>query len=264
MNFLETVLQAKRAEVALRMRSAPVERLKETELYHRPRQSLEAALRAREFGVIAEVKKASPSKGLIRADFDPVKIGRQYQGGGASAVSVLTDEKFFSGRLDYLRELRRSIDIPLLRKDFILDVYQLHEARSAGADAVLLIVASLDRQVLMKLFAEAAALGLESLVEVHTDDELETAVAMGARLIGVNNRDLSSLQTRIGTSFRLGPRVPAGCVGVSESGIVSGDDLLRLKKAGFRGALIGEFLMGQEDPGEALRRLLEDYAGRAS
>jgi indole-3-glycerol phosphate synthase len=230
-------------------------------MYARPRRSLNAALRAKEFAVIAEVKKASPSKGLMRTEFDPVRIGTQYQRGGASAVSVLTDEKFFGGRLEYLSELRSAIDLPLLRKDFIIHDYQLHEARSAGADAVLLIVGSMDHHTLMELHTGAVELGLEVLVEVHNGKELRTAVELGARMIGVNNRDLGTLETRLETSYRLGPELPPDCLGVSESGITSGEDLVKLTRAGFGAALIGEFLMTQENPGTALRVLLDDYEG---
>lgn len=264
MNFLTVAAEAKRVEIDRRVRAAPVERLKERELYHRPRRSLEAVLRAKKFGVIAEVKRASPSQGVLRTVFDPVRIARQYAQGGASAVSVLTDEEFFGGRLEYLSEIRSSIDLPLLRKDFIIDGYQLHEARGAGADAVLLIVALLGRHRLAGLFAEAAALGLEALVEVHDEEELRSAVETGARLIGVNNRDLGSLRTSIETSLRLGPRLPRDRVVISESGITSGRQLVELKEAGYGGALIGEVLMRQEDPGTALRILLEEYERRVS
>ncbi len=262
MNFRETVVQAKRAEIYQRVRSAPVERLQEREMYHWSRRSLETALRAREFAVIAEVKRASPSRGVLRVDFDPARIGRQYEQGGAAAVSVLTDEKFFGGHLEHLSVLRSTIDLPLLRKDFIVDGYQLHEARSAGADAVLLIVALLDPSTLAALSAEAAGLGLETLVEVHNEEELRTAADMGARMIGVNNRDLRSLKVNVETSLRLGPKLPSDCVGISESGIQSGEDLLRLRMAGFGAALVGESLMRREDPGRGLRDLLDDYARR--
>ncbi len=262
MNFLQTVLEAKRREIGRRARSVPVARLKERELYHLPRRSLEAALRAKAFGIIAEVKKASPSRGLLCTDFDPVRIARQYERGGACAVSVLTDETFFGGRLEDLSVLRPIIGLPLLRKDFIVDSYQVHEARGAGADAILLIVALLNSPMLSALSAEAAELGLEVLVEVHGEEELRAAVETGARLIGVNNRDLGSLRTSLETSFRLGPIVPADHVVVSESGITSGKDLVRLERAGFRAALIGEFLMRQKDPAAALGGLLEEYARR--
>ncbi len=263
MNFLDTVAAVKRAEVGRRMRANPVERLKEKELYHLPRRSLEGAIRARGFGVIAEVKKASPSAGLLRRDVDAVGVGRQYQQGGAAAISVLTDETFFRGRLEHLSDLRSSVQLPLLRKDFLVDAYQLHEAKSAGADAVLLIVGLLDHSTLMELFALAAELGLEALVEVHTEEELRVAVALNAGLIGVNNRDLGSLRTSLATSLELGPKLPPHRVVISESGISSGRDLLSLRDAGFRGALIGEFLMRQEHPGAALRILLDECAGRA-
>lgn len=264
MNFLTAVAAAKRAEIDRRVRTAPVEGLKEKELYRQPRRSLEAALRAQEFGVIAEIKKISPSQGVLRSEFDPVRIAGQYQEGGASAISVLTDEEFFGGRLEYLSDVRVSIGLPVLRKDFIVDGYQLHEARSAGADAVLLIVALLDRHRLAGLLAEAADLELEALVEVHDEQEIRVAVELDARLIGVNNRDLATLRTCVETSLRLGSGLPSDRVVISESGITSGRQLVALKEAGYGGALIGGFLMRQEDPGAALRKLLDEFAGRVS
>ncbi len=262
MNFLDAVLEVKQAEIGRRARLVPVARLKDKEQYHLPRRSLEAALLAKDFGIIAEVKKASPSQGFLCTDFDPVRIGREDQRGGASAVSVLTDETFFGGRLEDLAELRSSIGLPLLRKDFIVDPYQLHEARSAGADAVLLIIALLNPPKLAELAAQAEELGLETLVEVHSEEELVIVVETGARVIGVNNRDLGSLRTSLETSFRLGPNVPPDRVSVSESGITTGEHLVRLQSAGYRAALIGEFLMRQKDPAAALGGLLEEFARR--
>ncbi len=264
MNFLETVAAVKRAEVDRLILANPVERLKEKELYRLPRRSLAGAILARGFGVIAEVKKASPSAGLLRTDFDPVRIGRQYQQGGAAAISVLTDETFFGGRLEHLSTIRSTVPLPLLRKDFVVDPYQLHEAKSAGADAVLLIAGLVGPVALSGLCARAADLGLETLVEVHNEEELRIAAALETPLIGVNNRDLSSLRTSLATSLRLGPMLPPGRAAISESGISSAMDLLRLREAGFCGALIGEFLMRQENPGAALRSLLQDSAGRAA
>ncbi|MFZ5826425.1 MAG: indole-3-glycerol phosphate synthase TrpC [Bacillota bacterium] len=214
--------------------------------------------------VIAEVKKASPSKGIIRADFDPVAIARAYAGAGAACLSVLTDERWFQGSLRYLEAIRAAVDLPLLRKDFIIDEYQVYEARAAGADAILLIVAafhgdSADGRTpddMNRLAALAAELGMDVLTEVHTAEELSVALQSDARLIGVNNRDLKSFHTSLDVTFALAPQIPADRLLVSESGIGSHDDLLRLEQAGAKAVLVGESLMRQPDVAQALRRLL--------
>lgn len=259
MNFLENILQEKAEEIQARRRSTPVECLKDSVHYERPRLSFVEALRSAGFGIIAEIKKASPSKGLLRAEFDPVRIAQSYQMGGACALSVLTDEKFFQGSLAHLRQVRESVGLPILRKDFILDSYQLHEARSAGADAVLLIVAALDSGHLRDLNAEANELGLETLIEVHNLTEAELALGLSPAMIGVNNRDLATFKTTLETSLRLAPMLQGDVLGVSESGIGKPEDLALLAGSGYHAALVGEAFMREKDPGDALKKLMEGY-----
>jgi indole-3-glycerol phosphate synthase len=206
--------------------------------------------------LIAEVKKASPSKGVIRADFDPVAIARAYEAHGAACVSVLTDEKYFQGRLEFLRQVRQAVEIPVLRKDFILDSYQLVEARVAGADAVLLIAECLDDCNLRKLHNEAIELGMTPLVELYQPGNLERVLAAGAQLIGVNNRDLRTFEVDLGHTIRLREKIPLDCVLVGESGIETRADVLRLEEAGVDAMLVGESLMRENDIGEAVDRLL--------
>lgn len=206
--------------------------------------------------LIAEVKKASPSKGVIRADFDPVAIARIYEENGASCLSVLTDEPYFQGRLDYLTQIRAAVSLPLLRKDFILETYQLLEARVAGADAVLLIAECLDDCNLRKLHNEAVELGLAPLVELYEPANLPRVLAAGATLIGVNNRDLKTFDVDLSHCIRLRDQVPLDSVFVAESGIHERSDVLRLEEAGVDAMLVGESLMREADIGTAVRRLL--------
>jgi len=219
-----------------------------------------ALVRPREMRVIAEHKRRSPSRGAIREDLAPADVARRYEAAGAAALSVLTDEPFFGGRLEHLREARAATALPALRKDFVVDPWQVAEARAAGADAVLLIVAALDDAELRELLSEARAIGVDALVEVHDQGELDRALAAGARVVGVNNRDLRTLAVSLDTSLALAPRIPDDVVAVAESGIKSGPDLKRLRDAGFDACLVGEHLMSAPDPGGALRRLLEDQA----
>jgi indole-3-glycerol phosphate synthase len=205
--------------------------------------------------VIAEIKRRSPSRGEIRPNFDPVGCAKAYAEAGAAAVSVLTDERFFGGQLDYLDLVRRAVPLPLLRKDFVVDAYQIDEARVAGADAVLLIAGALSAEALIELRARALGLGMDVLVEVHDEEELERALGSGADLIGINNRDLRSFRTDLGVTERLAPRIPRGIVVVSESGIFTPEDVLRLTDAGAHAFLIGESLMREDDVGMALRRV---------
>lgn len=206
--------------------------------------------------VIAEVKKASPSKGLIRADFDPVAIARAYTAAGAAGISVLTDAPYFQGHLDFLAAIRTAVPAaPLLRKDFTVDAYQIYEARAAGADAILLIVAALDYSHLAELHVLATDLGLDALVEVHTAAELETALRLQPPLLGINNRDLHTFHTSLEVTHQLGPLVPPETLLVSESGIATPADLAAVAAAGARAVLVGESLMRQADVGAALRAL---------
>lgn len=206
--------------------------------------------------LIAEFKRASPSKGMIRGDLDPAAVARLYEEAGAAAMSVLTDGPFFSGTLADLRAARAAAGMPLLRKDFILDVYQLAEARAAGADAILLIAAALSDEVLADLQRHAADLGLAALVEVHNDEELRRVLGTGAELVGINNRDLQTYEVDLDTTLRLRPQIPADVVVVAESGIHSRADVRNLEDAGADAVLVGEFLMRQPDPGKAVRQLL--------
>jgi indole-3-glycerol phosphate synthase len=206
--------------------------------------------------VIAECKRRSPSRGVLAAEYDPVGIARQYASGGAAAISVLTEPTFFDGALEHLTAVRAAVDVPLLRKDFIVDEYQLFEARAAGADAILLIVAALEQKRLVRLQRRAWDLGLAALVEVHDDDELGRAVDAGARLIGVNNRNLRTLTVDVDASYRLAAKMPAGTTAVSESGLQTRIDLQRLSAAGYRAFLIGERFMTDSDPAAAICALI--------
>jgi indole-3-glycerol phosphate synthase len=206
--------------------------------------------------LIAEVKKASPSKGVIRADFQPVEIAQTYEAHGASCLSVLTDEVYFQGSLDYLRNVKAAVGIPVLRKDFILDTYQLYEARAAGADAVLLIAECLDDCDLRKLHNEAVALGMSPLVELYDAENLHRVFDAGATLIGVNNRNLHTFEVDLEHTLRLRDRVPDQCVLVAESGIRDYEDVKRLEAAGVDAMLVGESLMAQPDIGAAVDALL--------
>ncbi len=206
--------------------------------------------------VIAELKKASPSAGLLREAFDAASLARGFEQAGAAALSVLTEEGFFQGALAHLRDARAAVALPVLRKDFIVEAWQVWEARAANADSFLLIVAALGPEALAALLTLGRELGMEPLVEVHTAEELDAALAAGARIVGVNNRNLHTLEVRVDTSFELVQAIPDECIAVSESGLRSAADLARLRAAGFDAFLIGESLMAEADPGEALRRLL--------
>ena len=214
------------------------------------------ALQQEGISLIAEVKKASPSKGVIRADFDPERIAAAYAENGARALSVLTDEAYFQGCDAYLVAARRESGLPTLRKDFTIDAYQLHEARAIGADAVLLIVALMDGSQLGDLLGLGEELGLSALVEVHTDDELRRALGAGARLVGINNRDLKTFTTSLDTTFALLEEIPDSITTVSESGIHHRQDVERLQAAGVDAVLIGEALMREQDIGAKVRELL--------
>ena len=206
--------------------------------------------------VIAECKRRSPSRGVLAADYDPVAIARQYEAGGAAAISVLTEPTFFDGALEHLAAVRQAVALPLLRKDFIVDEYQLLEARANGADAALLIVAALDQADLVRLQHRAWDLGLAALVEVHDDEELTRAIDSGARIIGVNNRNLRTLAVDVAASRRLGARIPSDVIGVSESGLTSRADLEELAGQGYRAFLIGERFMTAANPAQAIAELI--------
>lgn len=255
--ILDEIVGVKRGEVERAKAAMPLGALK-ARLADAPavRDFFGALATGGEIKLIAEVKKASPSKGLIRADFDPVAIARIYEAHGAKCLSVLTDEKFFQGSLEYLAQVRRAVGIPVLRKDFILDSYQLVEARLAGADAVLLIAECLDDCNLRKLHNEAIELGMTPLVEFYEPQNLERVLAAGAQLIGVNNRDLRTFQVDLEHTIRMRDQVPLDCVFVGESGIATRADALRLQAAGVDAMLVGESLMREADIGAAVDKLL--------
>ena len=254
--ILATIAEHVRGIVERRRRETPLESLRDRPLFSAPARGFARSLSGSKRRIIAEVKKASPSKGLIRADFDAVAIAKDYTAGGASALSVLTEERFFQGSLRYLEQIRNAVVIPLLRKDFMLDPYQIVEAKSYGADAVLLIAAMLDASLLRELREQASELSLDALVEVHTEKELTAALAAGAQLVGINNRDLKTFEVSLSTTERLAPLVPAGTPAVCESGIDSLEQIRRVERLGIHVFLIGESLMRAPEPGKKLRELL--------
>jgi indole-3-glycerol phosphate synthase len=263
---LDTILATTRASVAEAKLRVPAADLERRAAEHTPRGWADS-LRTRAAdgpAVIAEVKKASPSKGLIRGDFDAAWLARRYEAGGAAALSVLTDEPYFQGSLGNLEQAVAAVRLSCLRKDFMVDEYQIVEARAHGADAILLIVAALSGTELKRFSTAARGLNLDVLVEVHTADELglflDAVGAEGADAIGVNNRDLRSFEVRLDTSLDLVTRIPSSVVRVTESGISTAEEMARLRGAGFDAFLIGESLMRQVDPGAALRELLEGVA----
>ncbi len=255
-DFLERIVAHVRAHTDSRRKQYPAELLKDRPLYHRERRGFRELLSRPGRHVIAEVKRASPSQGVIREDFDPVGIASLYEANGATALSVVTEERFFNGSLDYLTDISAAVSLPLLRKDFILAPYQLVEARSFGADAVLLIVAMLARGELEMLHAEARSLSLDVLVEVHSEDELETALGIGASMIGINNRNLHTFQVDLGVAEAFLRRIPAQVLAVCESGIKDIGHVERLEASGGRVFLVGETLMRSADPGAKLAELL--------
>jgi indole-3-glycerol phosphate synthase len=256
--LLQTIVAATRRIVAVRSAREPLSALERRAEPRTPRgEGFREALRAPDrVNVVAECKRRSPSRGVLRANYDPVTIARGYAQAGAAAISVLTEPTFFDGDLGHLTAVREAVTIPVLRKDFIVDPYQLVEARASGADAVLLIVAALDAADLRRLHAAADALGLATLVEAHDVDEVDRAVAAGARIIGVNNRNLRTLEVDVRASERAAAAIPSQLIAVSESGLRTAADLDRMRQLGFRAFLIGERFMTAADPGAALSDLL--------
>lgn len=257
MTILERILEVKRAEIA-----AARERVALAELESRARsmpasRDFVGALRARKPAVIAEIKKASPSRGVLRADFDPAAIARSYAAAGAACISVLTDREFFQGSAEHLAAARAACALPALRKDFVVEPYQVYESRALGADCVLLIAACLPGGEMKELERVAGALGMAVLVEVHDAQELKTALELRTPLIGINNRNLKTFETRLETTLELLPRIPADRLVVTESGIRSPDDVSRLRKAGVSAFLVGEAFMRAADPGAELAKLFD-------
>ena len=256
MTILERILDTKRAELEESRKLRPLDEVVAAAAQAAPALSLAEAAGRSGIQVVAEVKKASPSKGVIREDFDPVAIAAAYAGGGAAAISVLTDSEYFQGSLDYLRAIREKVAVPLLRKDFIIDTYQVFEARAAGADAILLILAALSDQEAEPLAAVAEELGMDVLWEVHNIEEMHRVAAFSPRVVGINNRDLKTFEVSLETTRGLLPEVPADTVVISESGFFVREELEMMSDWGVDGFLVGEGLMRAEDPGEALRGLL--------
>ena len=258
-NLLATIVAATRRIVEVRREREPLADLaKRASALPARVARFDGALRAAErVNVIAECKRRSPSRGVLRTDYDPIAIASAYAAAGAAAISVLTEPTFFDGALEHLRTVREAVDLPILRKDFLVSEYQLLEAKVAGADAVLLIVAALRPVELKVLHDHALGLGLDVLVEVHDAGELAVAIDAGARLIGVNNRNLRTLEVDVRASEEVIARIPSDVIAVSESGLTSPDDIVRLRQLGYRAFLIGERFMTAPDPGAALQGLLE-------
>ncbi len=259
--ILDEIIEYKKKEVVDAKGKIPfaqlMKELDKKDIMRRDFQKVLKREKGKSIRLIAEVKKASPSQGVIREDFDPVQIASIYAKEGANAISVLTDEKFFQGKLSYLREIREKVELPLLRKDFTIDEYQIWEAAHAGADAILLIVAALEQKILQKLYNIATReLGLSALVEVHTEDETKRALDIGATLIGINNRDLKTFQISLEVTKQIQPLIPKSHTLVSESGIKTKDDIAYLSELGIDALLIGETFMRSSDIGAKIRELL--------
>jgi indole-3-glycerol phosphate synthase len=258
---LDRILEARRAEVDHRKRVLPETALKYGVKAATPLRDFSAALCRDGLNVLAELKPASPSRGVIREPFEPVALGQALENAGACALSVLTESEFFRGSLKNLRDARKAIQLPVLRKDFIFDSWQVWETRANDADSFLLMVVVLEDVLLRDLMLMGRELGMEPLVEVHTVEELDRALAAGAQIIGVNNRDLKTMTVNVNTSFEMIGRIPDNCIAVSESGIRTHDELLKLRSAGFDAFLVGTRLMLSPDPGAALAALLAPSAG---
>jgi indole-3-glycerol phosphate synthase len=255
--ILDRIVADKRDELAAAKAATPLAEMRHAGENAPAVRRFGVALTGARVGLIAEVKKASPSRGILRSDFDPVRLATEYRDAGATAISVLTDEKHFQGSLEHLRAVREALpDGPsLLRKDFLFEEYQLYEARSSGADAILLITAILNTSVLRSLIELAASLSMGVLVEVHDEQELERALAAGARIVGINNRDLRTFDVDLATTERLAPLAPPGTTIVAESGIFTREDVRRLEACGVHAVLIGEALVTAADPGKRIREL---------
>lgn len=255
MSVLERILEVKRGEIAAAKARTPFATMQARAQAAPPVRDFVGALRARKPAVIAEIKKASPSRGVLREDFDPAAIAKSYEKAGAACISVLTDRQFFQGAAAHLAAARAACTLPVLRKDFVIEPYQVLESRALGADCILLIAACLAKDQMVELESVAASLAMAVLVEVHDANELETALALRTPLIGVNNRNLKTFQTRLETTLELLPRIPPSRIAVTESGILAAADVSRMQSAGVNAFLVGEAFMRSSDPGAALTSL---------
>lgn len=255
MTILDRIVAVKRTEIAQASERLPLAALEKAISTAPAPRDFVAALRAKKPAVIAEIKKASPSRGVLRADFDPASIARSYEHAGAACLSVLTDREFFQGSSDDLRAARAACSLPVLRKDFVIDPYQVFESRAMGADCVLLIAACLSVAEMVELESRAHQLGMAVLVEVHDAAELEAALALKTPLLGINNRNLKTFETRLETTLTLLPRIPKQCLVIAESGILAREDVRRMQAGGVQAFLVGEAFMRAGDPGAALREL---------
>ena len=254
--ILDRIIKTKRREVDHLKESTSLEALKKAVRDLPYPRDFRKAISCRDCSIIAEVKKSSPSKGRIREDFDPIKIASIYEANGAAAISVLTDEEFFEGKNSYLSEIKETVSLPLLRKEFIIDPYQIYETRIIGGDAILFIAGLLEEKTLRQFIDLAESIGLSPLVEVHSREELDRALAAGAGIVGINNRNLKTFSTDLTTSLDLAPSIPGDRIVISESGIHTREDIATLMKKGIHAFLIGEALMKAPDIGKELRGLL--------
>ena len=255
MTILERILEVKRREIAAARERSSLSAVEGRARNASAPRDFVAALRAKRPAVIAELKKASPSRGVLRADFDPAAIAASYERAGAACLSVLTDEQFFQGSAAHLAAARDACRLPVLRKDFVIEPYQVFESRGFGADCILLIAACLKKDEILELARVAKRFAMAVLVEVHDASELETALALETPLIGVNNRDLKTFETRLETTLDLLPRIPGGRIVITESGILDARDVNRMRAAGVEAFLVGEAFMRSPDPGNALQHL---------
>ena len=260
MNQLDLIIESTKETVKKSISFRSIASLEEDfEKYNK--RGFEDAIMSRvsekETAIIAEIKKASPSKGLIRKDFEPKKIAKEYEEGGATCLSILTDEPFFLGKLEYLDSVRSSCELPILRKDFMIDLYQIYETKAYGGDCILLIVAALDIVQLKDFSQLARELNLDILIEVHSEDELNEALSINSKLIGINNRDLTTFEVDKNLAIKLARQIPKDVIVVSESGISSREDILSSKEQGIHSFLIGESFMREQNPGNALKDILE-------